>query len=53
MEEAVYFYPHRSELIETNAQMIARMVSLCSALGREVATPKVAREILGLRTAPG
>jgi len=53
MEEAIYFYPHRNELIETNAQMIARMATLCAALGREVATPKVAREILGLRPLPG
>ena len=52
MEEAVYFYPHKNELIENNAQMIATMVSLCRALGREVATPKAAREILGLRALP-
>ena len=42
------FY-NRGELAESNAQLIARIVRLAGELGREIATPDKAREILGLK----
>jgi 3-keto-5-aminohexanoate cleavage enzyme len=42
------FY-RKGELAESNAQLVARIVRLAKELGREVATPDEAREILGLR----
>ncbi len=46
MEDSVYY--RRGELAKTNAQFVERIVELSSTLGREVAKPNEAREILGL-----
>ncbi|RBW70075.1 3-keto-5-aminohexanoate cleavage protein [Bacillus taeanensis] len=47
MEDAVYF--NKGELAKTNAQFVKRIVDLSHTLGREVATPDEARNILGLK----
>ncbi|GGC76142.1 3-keto-5-aminohexanoate cleavage enzyme [Thalassobacillus devorans] len=47
MEDSVYY--RKGELAETNAQFVTRIVNLAKTLGREVATPDEAREILQLR----
>jgi 3-keto-5-aminohexanoate cleavage enzyme len=39
----------RGELATSNAQLVERTVTMVRAVGREVATPALAREILGLR----
>lgn len=46
MEDSVYY--RKGELATTNAQFVKRIVELAGILGREVATPDEAREILQL-----
>lgn len=46
MEDSVYY--RKGELAKTNAQFVERIVDLSRTLGREIATPNEAREILGL-----
>jgi 3-keto-5-aminohexanoate cleavage enzyme len=46
-EDSPYYRP--GELAASNAQLIERLVRLAHELGREVATPGEAREMLGLR----
>ncbi len=46
MEDSVYY--RKGELATTNAQFVKRIVELSNTLGREVATPNEAREILQL-----
>lgn len=46
LEDAVYYAPH--ELAKSNAQLVERAVRIARELGREVATPAQAREMLGL-----
>jgi 3-keto-5-aminohexanoate cleavage enzyme len=46
MEDVAYFA--RGQFVETNAQLVQRAVQLCQAIGRPVATPAQAREILHL-----
>jgi 3-keto-5-aminohexanoate cleavage enzyme len=52
MEDNVFY--RRGELVEDNAQLVARTARIARELDREPATPDEAREILGLRgRAPG
>ncbi|MGP8242446.1 MAG: 3-keto-5-aminohexanoate cleavage protein [Solirubrobacteraceae bacterium] len=46
LEDVVYTAP--GEHAESNAQLVKRAKALCDAIGRPVATPAQAREILGL-----
>jgi 3-keto-5-aminohexanoate cleavage enzyme len=46
LEDNVYY--RRGELAESNAQLVERTVRIAEELGRPVATPSQAREILGL-----
>lgn len=46
MEDSVYY--RKGELAKTNAQFVERIVDLSRILGREIATPNEARQILGL-----
>jgi 3-keto-5-aminohexanoate cleavage enzyme len=46
LEDVVYIAPR--EYAESNAQLVARARTLCEAVGRPVATPAQAREILGI-----
>jgi 3-keto-5-aminohexanoate cleavage enzyme len=46
LEDNVYY--RRGELAESNAQLVERVVRVAAELGRPVATPDEAREILGL-----
>ncbi len=45
-EDVRYFEP--GVIAESNAQLIARVATMARGAGREVATPEVARELLGL-----
>jgi 3-keto-5-aminohexanoate cleavage enzyme len=47
MEDNVYF--RRGELAASNAQLVERIVRIAGEIGRPVATPNQAREILGVR----
>jgi 3-keto-5-aminohexanoate cleavage enzyme len=46
LEDVVYVAP--GEYAESNAQLVTRAKALCEAIGRPVATPAQAREILGI-----
>ena len=46
LEDNVYY--RRGELAESNAQLVERVVRVAEDLGREVATPARARDLLGL-----
>lgn len=46
LEDAVYYAPH--QLAESNAQLVERAVRIAKELGRPIATPEQAREMLGL-----
>ncbi|MEA2433934.1 MAG: 3-keto-5-aminohexanoate cleavage enzyme [Actinomycetota bacterium] len=48
MEDSVFMYPHRDELIKSNAEVVRKVATIARELGREVATPAQAMEILGL-----
>ena len=50
MEDNIYY--RRGELAKTNAQLVERIVRIAKEYGREVATPKEARKILGLKKRP-
>ena len=45
-EDNVYY--SREVLAESNAQLVARIARIAKEVGREVATPDEAREILGI-----
>ena len=42
-------YLDRGVLAKSNGELVERVVRLAKELGREIATPKEAREILGLK----
>jgi 3-keto-5-aminohexanoate cleavage enzyme len=46
LEDNVYY--ERGELAESNAQLVGRVAGLAKSLGRPVATPSEARELLGI-----
>jgi 3-keto-5-aminohexanoate cleavage enzyme len=50
MEDNVYYRRH--EFCKNNAQLVERVVRIARELGREIATPKQARQMLGLSEKP-
>lgn len=48
MEDGIYMYPHRDDLIKTSADAVTKVKRIAEELGLEIATPSEAREILGL-----
>jgi 3-keto-5-aminohexanoate cleavage enzyme len=50
LEDSVYYA--RGRKAASNAELVERVVELARVLGREVATPAQAREMLGLRATP-
>ena len=48
LEDSIYFRYQNKELA-TNTKLVKRIVNLAHELGREIATPKEARKILGLK----
>jgi 3-keto-5-aminohexanoate cleavage enzyme len=47
LEDNIYY--HKGQLAESNAQLVARLVRIAGEVGRPVATPAQARELLGLK----
>jgi 3-keto-5-aminohexanoate cleavage enzyme len=47
MEDNIYY--RKGELAKSNAQLVERIVRIAKEYGREVATPKEARKILGVK----
>ena len=50
MEDNLFY--KRGELLKSNAQAVEKVVRLAGELGREVATPKQARQMLGISEIP-
>ena len=50
LEDVVYYA--RGERATSNAQLIERVAGMAKRAGRELATPAIAREMLGLRSRP-
>ncbi|MCI8597542.1 MAG: 3-keto-5-aminohexanoate cleavage protein [Lachnospiraceae bacterium] len=48
MEDGIYKYPHKDDLITSCAEQVESVVNICKELGRPIATPEQARKILGL-----
>ncbi len=51
MEDSVYMYPHKDQKIQTTAEAVKVVADIARSLGREIATPDEAREILGINPA--
>jgi len=52
MEDMVYFYPRRDEIVRCNADLVDRMVQIAGLLGRDIATPAQARQTFGFKKGP-
>jgi len=48
MEDHLFIYPHKDELIKKNADMTRKIVMIAREFGRDVASPQEAREIMGI-----
>jgi len=48
MEDSVYVHPHSDEKLKSSAQAVELVRTIAEALGREIATPDEARQILGI-----
>lgn len=51
MEDSVYVHPHSDEKLTSSAQAVTLVRTIAESLGREIATPDEAREILGISEA--
>lgn len=49
IEDYYWMYPHRDEVIQHNIDCVRKVVKMCEILGREIASPEQARDILGVR----
>jgi 3-keto-5-aminohexanoate cleavage enzyme len=45
-------YYKKGELVKSNAQLVERVVRIAKEMGREIATPAQAREMLGIPQSP-
>jgi uncharacterized protein (DUF849 family) len=52
IEDIFYFYPHRDDIVKHPAEAVAKVVAIAKELGREIATPTEARQILGIKYQP-
>lgn len=48
MEDTYFKWPHRDDIIDSNARVVADTISIASALGRRLATANEYRELVGL-----
>jgi 3-keto-5-aminohexanoate cleavage enzyme len=51
MEDQIWMYPHRDDLIQRSADAARKIATLARELGREVTTPAEARALMGIRAA--
>jgi len=49
MEDHLYMYPHKDEMIKDSADETRKIAAITTELGREIANPKDARKILGIK----
>ena len=48
MEDHIWMYPHKDEIIKRSADATKKIATIARELGRDLATPAQAREILGI-----
>ena len=48
IEDCYWTYPHKDEIIKSNAYVVRKIATIAKELGREIATPQEARQILGI-----
>lgn len=48
IEDFYWMYPHRDEVIQRNMDVVEKVLGFCDIIGREVASPRQARDILGI-----
>jgi 3-keto-5-aminohexanoate cleavage enzyme len=48
MEDALYMYPHKDEMIRNNASVVRLVVTMVETLGRRVATADDYRKFIGI-----
>lgn len=51
VEDCLWMFPHKDEIIQKNSEVIRKIVTITRELGREVASPNEAREMLGMKKA--
>jgi 3-keto-5-aminohexanoate cleavage enzyme len=49
IEDCYWTYPHRDDVIPSNAEVVRKIATIAKELGREIATPEEARKILGIK----
>jgi len=49
IEDIFWLYPHRDEFAKSASEVVAKVVAIAKELGREIATPEEARQILGIK----
>ncbi len=47
-EDCFHMYPHKDDIVQYSADTVRKVAAIAKELGREIATPSEAREILGL-----
>ena len=48
MEDHIWMYPHKNELIERSADETRKIATIARELGRAIATPAQARAVMGM-----
>lgn len=48
IEDCYFMYPHKDEIIQSNADAIRKIMDFARVIGRQVATPEQARKIMGI-----
>ncbi len=48
MEDHLWMYPHKDDLIQSSADSTRKIANIAKELGREIATPDQARELMGI-----
>ena len=49
IEDQFWAFPHRDDIIKSPVESVKKVAQIASALGRDIATPDEAREILGIK----
>ncbi|MFQ6075385.1 MAG: 3-keto-5-aminohexanoate cleavage protein [Candidatus Bathyarchaeia archaeon] len=49
MEDTMWLYPHKDEILKKNAEAVRKIATIAKELGRDIATPDEARNLLGIR----
>jgi len=48
-EDAMWVYPHRDDVIKTNAEVVKKIAAIARELGRDIARPDEARKMMGIK----